>query len=81
MVRGVVTLAKDLGLEVVAEGMKVEAQAEVLGGLGYSLPRVTCGPGRSRSELTGRLRAQREPTASVGNLDGSPQSLKSYVTA
>ena len=34
IVRGVVTLAKDLGLEVVAEGVETAAQAEVLGELG-----------------------------------------------
>jgi len=34
IVRGVVTLAKDLGLEVVAEGVETAAQAELLGELG-----------------------------------------------
>ncbi|MGO9874382.1 MAG: putative bifunctional diguanylate cyclase/phosphodiesterase [Acidimicrobiia bacterium] len=34
IVRGVVTLAKDLGLEVVAEGVETAAQAEMLGELG-----------------------------------------------
>jgi diguanylate cyclase (GGDEF)-like protein len=34
IVRGVVTLAQDLGLEIVAEGVETVAQAEVLGELG-----------------------------------------------
>jgi len=34
IVRGVVTLAKDLGLDVVAEGVETAAQADVLGELG-----------------------------------------------
>ena len=59
IVRSVVTLAKDLGLEVVAEGVETPEQAEVLGELGCQFAQgYLWAKAMPVDELARRLRAQ-----------------------